>query len=76
MNIGKYDFEVHQVKYLGLIIHSATEGGRAGSVSMESVKTNAIKDRKSPSNRKDIQSFIAFANFYYQCEADKVMIAI
>ena len=33
---------------------------------MDSVKTNAIKDWKSSSNLKDIQSFIAFANFYHQ----------
>ena len=65
MNIGKCDFEVYQVKYLGLIIHSATEDRQASSVSMDSAKTNAIKDWKSPSNLKDIQSFIAFANFYY-----------
>ena len=64
MDIRKYDFEVHQVKYLGLIIYSATEDGQAGSVSMDSVKTNVIKDWKSPSNLKDVQSFIAFANFY------------
>ena len=27
VDISKYDFEVHQVKYLGLIIQSATEDG-------------------------------------------------
>ena len=66
MDIGKCDFEIHQVKYLALIIYSATEDRQAGSVSMDSVKTNVIKDWKSPSNLKDIQSFIAFANFYHQ----------
>ena len=33
-------------------------------MSMDSAKTNVIRDWKSPSNLKDIQSFIAFANFY------------
>ena len=33
---------------------------------MDSVKTNVIKDWKSSSNLKDVQSFIAFANFYHQ----------
>ena len=26
-DISKYNFEIHQVKYLGLIIQSTTEGG-------------------------------------------------
>ena len=65
MNIRKCDFEIYQVKYLDLIIHSATEDRQAGSVSMDSAKANAIKDWKSPSNLKNIQSFIAFANFYH-----------
>ena len=33
---------------------------------MDSAKINAIKDWTSSSNLKNIQSFIAFANFYYQ----------
>ena len=31
---------------------------------MDSAKTNIIKDWKLPSNLKDIQSIIVFANFY------------
>ena len=33
---------------------------------MDSAKTNVIKDWESQSNLKNIQSFIAFANFYHQ----------
>ena len=64
VDISKCDFEVHQVKYLGLIIQSATEDGQPGSVSMDPAKTNAIKEWKPPASLKEVQSSIAFANFY------------
>ena len=64
VDISKCNFEVHQVKYLGLIIQSATEDGQPGSVSMDPAKTDAIKEWKPPASLKEVQSFIAFANFY------------
>ena len=65
VDISKCDFEMHQVKYLSLIIQSATEDSRLGSVSMDLAKTDAIKKWKPPASLKEVQSFIAFANFYH-----------
>ena len=75
VDISKCDFEVHQVKYLGLIIQSATEDGRPGSVSMDPAKTDAIKEWKPPASLKEVQSFIAFANFYHQFIKDFAKLA-
>ena len=75
VDISKCDFEVHQVKYLGLIIQSATEDGQLGSVSMDPAKTDAIKEWKPPASLKEVQSFIAFANFYRQFIKDFAKLA-
>lgn len=63
-DINKCEFEVHQTKYLGLIIHTASEDGKPGYVSMDPSKTEAITSWETPRNVKDIQGFFGFANFY------------
>ena len=57
LNINKCEFFVNEVKYLGLII--TTEG-----VKMDPKKVQAILNWKTPSNIKDVQAFLNFANFY------------
>ena len=75
VDISKWNFEVHQVKYLGLIIQSATKDGQPGSVSMDPAKTDAIREWKPPASLKEVQSFIAFANFYHQFIKDFAKLA-
>jgi hypothetical protein len=57
LDIDKCEFEVISVKYLGLII------SRNG-VAMDPDKVNCILSWEVPSNVKDIQAFVGFANFY------------
>ena len=65
VDISKCDFEVYQVKYLGLIIQSATEDSQPRSVSIDPAKTDTIKEWNPSASLKKVQSFIAFANFYH-----------
>jgi hypothetical protein len=53
----KCEFHVQEVKYLGLII--TTEGVR-----MDPAKVTAVREWETPSNLKDVQAFLGFANFY------------
>ena len=64
LDIDKYKFEVHETKYLGLIIQSASPEGHSRCVKMDPVKTSAIDTWKSPKCVKDVQGFLGFANFY------------
>ncbi|ERF68926.1 hypothetical protein EPUS_09504 [Endocarpon pusillum Z07020] len=66
LDIGKCEFEVHETKYLGMIIQSRSEDGKPGQIRMDPEKIAAIRDWEKPNNVKDIQSFIGFANFYRQ----------
>ena len=52
------EFHVQEVKYLGLII--TTEGVR-----MDPTKVAAVREWEAPSNLKDVQAFLGFANFYW-----------
>jgi hypothetical protein len=56
-DIGKCEFHVQEVKYLGLIV--GTNGIR-----MDPSKVSAVVDWPRPANVKDVQSFLGFANFY------------
>ena len=62
--INKCKFEVHETKYLGLIIQSAFPVGHSGCVKMDPVKASAIETWESPKCVKDVQGFLGFANFY------------
>ena len=42
LDINKCKFEVHETKYLGLIIQSTSPEGHSGCVKMDPVKTSAI----------------------------------
>ena len=64
LDIDKCEFEVHETKYLGLIIQSAFPEGHSGCVKMDPVKTSTIDTWESPKCVKDVQGFLGFANFY------------
>ena len=64
LDIDKCEFEVHETKYLGLIIQSAFPEGHSGCVKMDPVKTSAIVTWESQKCVKDVQGFLGFANFY------------
>ena len=64
LDINKCEFEVHETKYLGLIIQSAFPEGHSGCVKMDPVRTSAIDTWESPKCVKDVQEFLGFANFY------------
>src|SRR5271154_828380 len=57
LNPKKCEFEVDTVEYLGIIL-----GKRA--VKMDEGKLKAVKEWPTPQNRRDIQSFLGFCNFY------------
>ena len=53
----KCEFEKMQIKYLGVIILH-------GQVEMDPVKIAGVAQWLQPCNRKEVQSFLGFANFY------------
>ena len=44
-------------------------------MSIDPIKTDAIKEWRSPASLKDVQSFIAFANFYHHFIKDFAKLA-
>uniref|UniRef100_A0A670JJI7 Gypsy retrotransposon integrase-like protein 1 n=1 Tax=Podarcis muralis TaxID=64176 RepID=A0A670JJI7_PODMU len=55
--LEKCQFDVTEVDFLG---YKLSDKGLA----MDSVKVRAVLDWKSPRNRKEVQRFVGFANFY------------
>jgi len=53
----KCKFEKTEVDYLGVIISQ-------NSVKMDPVKVAGVTEWPTPSNRKEVQSFLGFTNFY------------
>jgi len=53
----KCEFEKTEVEYLGVIISQ-------DSVKMDPVKVAGVTEWPIPSNRKEVQSFLGFTNFY------------
>src|SRR3954462_5990637 len=53
----KCTFEALEVEYLGLLVSE-------GQVHMDLIKVKGVADWPKPKNKKDIQSFLGFANFY------------
>jgi hypothetical protein len=53
----KCEFEKTQIEYLGLIISD-------GRVEMDPVKVEAVSRWPVPTNKKEVQSFLGFTNFY------------
>jgi hypothetical protein len=55
----KCEFEKTRIEYLGVIISH-------NKVEMDPVKIAGVADWPMPSNKKEVQSFVGFVNFY-QC---------
>ena len=53
----KCEFETQETKYLGMIIGN-------GQIRMDPNKVNTIETWQSPKNKKELQQFLGFANFY------------
>ena len=56
-DIGKCEFHVQEVKYLGLIVGIS-------EILMDASKVSAVVKWPWPANVKDVQSFLGFANFH------------
>lgn len=57
IDIDKCEFHQSSVKYLGLVIGS-------DGIKMDVAKVEAILSWKAPTNLKEVQGFLGFANFY------------
>jgi len=55
----KCEFEKTEVKYLGVIISQ-------NSIKMDPVKVAGVTEWLIPSNRKEVQYFLGFTNFYHR----------
>jgi hypothetical protein len=53
----KCEFEQTRIEYLGIIIPH-------NKVGMDPVKISGVADWPMPSNKKEVQSFVSFVNFY------------
>jgi hypothetical protein len=51
------EFEKVRIEYLGIIISH-------NKVEMDPVKITGVADWPTPSNKKEVQSFVGFVNFY------------
>jgi len=54
---SKCDFNMEEIPILGVIVGK-------GQVKMEQEKIKAVKEWKTPTKVKDIESFLGFTNFY------------
>ena len=54
---SKYNFNMEEILILGVVV------GR-GQVQMETDKVKAVKEWKTPTKLKEVESFLGFANFY------------
>jgi hypothetical protein len=57
LQLEKCEFEKTKIKYLGVIISH-------NKVEMDPVKIAGVADWLTPSNKKEVQSFVSFVNFY------------
>jgi hypothetical protein len=57
LDIKKYEFEIIEITYLGIIVS-------INSMRIDPAKIIVITNWEPPSNMKDIQAFLGFANFY------------
>jgi len=53
----KYDFNMEEIPILGVVVGK-------GQVKMEQEKIKAVKEWKTPTRIKNVESFLGFANFY------------
>ena len=54
---SKCNFDMEEISILGVVVEK-------GQVKMEQEKVKAVKEWKTPTRIKDIESFLGFANFY------------
>ena len=54
---SKCDFNMKEIPILGVIVGK-------GQVKMEQEKIKVVKEWKTPTRIKDVESFLGFANFY------------
>ena len=54
---SKCDFNIEEIPILGVIVEK-------GQIKMEQEKIKAVKEWKTPTKVKDVESFLGFANFY------------
>jgi hypothetical protein len=59
LRLDKCEFEQTQIEYLSLIISK-------GQAEMDPVKVAGVVDWPKPQNKKEVQSFLGFTNFYRQ----------
>jgi hypothetical protein len=57
LDIKKYEFEIIEIIYLGMIVSN-------DSMRIDLAKITVITNWEPPSNIKNIQVFLGFANFY------------
>jgi hypothetical protein len=57
LRLDKCEFEQTQIEYLSLIISK-------GQAEMDPVKVAGVVDWPKPQNKKEVQSFLGFTNFY------------
>jgi len=55
----KCDFNMEEIPILGVIVGK-------GQVKIEQEKIKAVKEWKTPTRIKDVESFLGFANFYWR----------
>ena len=53
----KYDFNMEEIPILGVVVGKE-------QVKIEQEKIKAVKEWKTPTKVKDVESFLGFANFY------------
>ncbi len=58
LDIGKCEFEVKTVRYLGFVIEAGV------GVSMEPEKVKAIMEWEAPRSTRGVRAFVGFANYY------------
>ncbi|KAG5717857.1 hypothetical protein E4T56_gene1458 [Termitomyces sp. T112] len=59
LKLEKCEFKQTQIKYLGLIILH-------GAVEMDPVTVAGVAEWAEPKNKKEVQAFLGFANFYWR----------
>ena len=59
LKLEKCQFDVPEVEYLGMMV-------KPGQLAIDSVKLDGIAAWPTPTNVKDVRSFLGFANFYCQ----------